>query len=131
MQKIVNFLMFNGEAEKAMNFYISLFSDSRITNITRYKINEAGKEGTVMHATFVLNGQQFMCIDSPAQHAFNFTPSLSLFIQCESDAEIESLFRKLSDGGAVLMPLSAYPFSKKYAWVNDKFGVSWQLDYNR
>ncbi len=69
-----------------------------------------------------------MCIDSYVKHAFNFTPSMSLYVNCESDAEIESLFKSLTEGGAVLMPLGEYPFSKKYAWITDRFGVSWQLN---
>ncbi len=72
-----------------------------------------------------------MCIDSPAVHAFTFTASMSLYIDCDSDAEMEKLYKELSDGGQILMPLGAYPFSKKYGWVNDKFGVSWQLNFNQ
>ena len=130
MQKIVSFLMFTGQAEEAMNIYISLFPNSEVVSIIRYKAGEAGAEGTVMHASFTLNGQLFMCIDSYASHGFGFTPSMSLYINCESDGEIDTLFNQLSDSGAVLMPLAAYPFSKKYAWVSDRFGVSWQLNYD-
>ena len=130
MQKITNFLMFTGDAEEAMNFYISLFPGSEIVHITRYKANEPGTEGSVVHATFNLNGQLFMCIDSNFKHAFTFTPSMSLYVDCESDDEIEKLFNELSIGGNILMPLGAYPFSKKYVWLNDRFGVSWQLSYN-
>ena len=122
--------MFAGNAEEAMNFYISLFPDSEIVSIKRYGASGPGAEGTVMHASFSLSGQLFMCIDS-AEHAFTFTPSMSLYIDCESDAEIEKLFKELSNGGSVLMPLVAYPFSKKYTWVSDKYGVSWQLNYNQ
>jgi len=128
MQKIVNFLMFTGEAEEAMNFYMSLFPSSKIISISRYGAEGPGAEGTVMHAAFLLNDQQFMCIDSYVKHAFDFTPSMSLYVNCESDAEIESLFKSLTEGGAVLMPLGEYPFSKKYAWISDRFGVSWQLN---
>jgi predicted 3-demethylubiquinone-9 3-methyltransferase (glyoxalase superfamily) len=128
MQKITNFMMFTGRAEEAMNFYRSLFENSRILDIIRYGPGEAGKEGTVMHATFSLNGQEFMCIDSSIQHAFTFTPSMSLFVNCDSEAEIDRLFEKLSLGGQVLMPLERYPFSEKFAWLNDQFGVSWQLN---
>jgi len=128
MQKIVNFLMFTGEAEEAMNFYMSLFPSSKIISISRYGAEGPGAEGTVMHAAFLLNDQQFMCIDSYVKHAFDFTPSMSLYVNCESDAEIESLFKSLIEGGAVLMPLGEYPFSKKYAWITDRFGVAWQLN---
>jgi predicted 3-demethylubiquinone-9 3-methyltransferase (glyoxalase superfamily) len=128
MQKITTFLMFTGQAEKAMNFYISLFENSGIQNLVRYGANQQGVEGSVMHATFTLNGQPYMCMDSNAQHEFTFTPSMSLFIICETEPEIDRLFEQLSHRGQVLMPLQGYPFSEKFGWVNDRFGVSWQLN---
>jgi predicted 3-demethylubiquinone-9 3-methyltransferase (glyoxalase superfamily) len=128
MQKITPFLMFTGRAEEAINFYTSIFEQSEIVNIARYGPNQAGAEGTVMHATFRLNGQEFMCIDSNIEHDFTFTPALSLYVNCATVAEIETLFEKLSFGGQILMPLDRYPFSAKYAWISDKFGVSWQLN---
>lgn len=127
MQQITTFLMFDGQAEEAMGLYTSLFEKSEILSITRYGPNEAGAEGTVMQATFSLNGQEFMCIDSNIKHKFTFTPAMSLFVKCETVEEIDRLFEKLSHGGQVLMPLDRYPFSQKYAWCSDKFGVSWQL----
>jgi predicted 3-demethylubiquinone-9 3-methyltransferase (glyoxalase superfamily) len=126
--KITTFLMFGGNAEEAMNFYISLFKDSSVTSIRRYGAGEGGAEGSVMHAIFSLDGQQLMCIDSNVKHDFTFTPAISLFVNCETDEEIGELFAALSQGGQVLMPLDAYPFSKKFAWVADKYGVSWQLN---
>lgn len=130
MQKIVSFLMFSGQAEEAMNIYISLFPNSEVVSVIRYKAGEPGAEGTVMHASFTLSGQLFMCIDSYASHGFSFTPSMSLYISCESNGEIDTLYQQLSDGGTVLMTLGAYPFSKKYGWINDKFGISWKLNYD-
>lgn len=127
-QKITTFLMFAGQAEEAMNFYLSLFDGSEIVNIRRYGPNEAGAEGSVLLATFSLAGQTFMCIDSNVQHQFTFTPAISLYVECGSEAELDRLFAALSDGGAVLMPLGAYPMSAKFGWVQDKFGVSWQLN---
>lgn len=127
MAKVTPFLMFEGNAEEAMNYYISLMEDSEITTITRYGANQAGEEGTVMHATFSLKGQEFMCIDSNIKHAFTFTPSFSIFITCDSEEEIDRLYENLSSGGSLLMPLDNYGFSKKFGWVADKFGVSWQL----
>ncbi len=127
MQKITTFLMFEGRAEEAMNFYTALFNDSAITHITRYGPGEAGAEGSVVHAIFTLNGQSFMCIDSNVQHAFTFTPAISLYVTCETEAEIDTLFAQLSAGGEIMMPLDSYPFSKKFGWLADKFGVSWQL----
>lgn len=119
--------MFDGNAEEAMNLYTSLFERSEIIAISRYDANGPGKEGTVMHAAFTLNGQQFMCIDSNVKHDFTFTPSMSLYVNCDTEEEINEVFNKLSQGGEVLMPLAAYPFSKKFGWLNDKYGVSWQL----
>jgi predicted 3-demethylubiquinone-9 3-methyltransferase (glyoxalase superfamily) len=127
MQSIRAFLMFNGKAEEAINFYTSVFKLSQIIEINRYGINEGGIEGSVKTATFILKGQEFMCIDSSITHNFTFTPALSLFVNCDSEDEIDSLFENLSAGGQVMMPLGAYPFSKKHAWVSDKYGVSWQL----
>jgi predicted 3-demethylubiquinone-9 3-methyltransferase (glyoxalase superfamily) len=129
MNNITTFLMFDGKAEEAMNFYISLFADSTIRSISRYGENEDGPAGTVRHAVFALNGQEFMCIDSVVKHGFTFTPAMSLFVRLDAESEIDKLYAGLSEGGMILMPLDAYPFSKKYGWVNDKYGVSWQLSF--
>jgi predicted 3-demethylubiquinone-9 3-methyltransferase (glyoxalase superfamily) len=127
MQKVTTFLMFTGQAEAAMNLYTSLFKQSAILNMTRYGANEAGAEGSVQHATFTLNGQEFMCIDSSPVHAFTFTPSMSLYVRCATEEEIDSVFATLSQDGQILMPLDRYPFSQKFGWLADRFGVSWQL----
>ena len=127
MQKVTTFLMFTGQAEAAMNLYTSLFKQSAILNITRYGANDAGAEGSVQHATFTLNGQEFMCIDSSPVHAFTFTPSMSLYVRCATEEEIDAVFATLSQDGQILMPLDRYPFSQKFGWLTDRFGVSWQL----
>jgi predicted 3-demethylubiquinone-9 3-methyltransferase (glyoxalase superfamily) len=126
--KVSTFLMFEGKAEEAMNFYVSLLHGAAITGIRRYGPGEPGAEGSVMHASFTLKGQNFMCIDSPAKHAFTFTPAVSIFVDCDSEAEVDALFGKLSEGGQILMPLDKYPFSRKFAWIADRFGVSWQIN---
>jgi len=126
--KITPFLMFEGKAEEAMNFYVNLFPNAKILTVKRYRKEGPGKEGTIEQAVFEIAGQRLMCIDSPAKHAFTFTPSISLFVQCTSDAQIEEMSKKLSDKGTALMPLGQYGFSKKFAWVQDRFGVSWQLN---
>ncbi|WP_075980750.1 VOC family protein [Bacillus massilinigeriensis] len=129
MEKVTPFLMFqDGKAEEAMNFYTSLIEDSSITSIVRYGVNESGDEGTVMQATFTLKGQEFMCIDSNVKHQFTFTPSFSIFVTCETEEELDLLYQVLNEGGQALMPLGDYGFSKKFGWVNDRFGVSWQLN---
>jgi predicted 3-demethylubiquinone-9 3-methyltransferase (glyoxalase superfamily) len=128
--KIATFLMFDGKAEEAMDFYTSIFEDSSIMKIERYGVGDDGAEGTVKVATFRLNGQILMCIDSPIKHPFTFTPAISFFVHCDSEREIDELFEQLSAGGEVLMPLDAYPFSKKFVWLNDRYGVSWQLNFD-
>lgn len=128
MEKVTPFLMFEGNAEEAMNFYTSLFEQSEITSISRYGANEAGKEGSIMQATFTIKGQEFMCIDSVITHEFTFTPSISMYITCDTEEEIDRLYGSLTEGGGVLMPLDDYSFSKKFGWIVDKFGVSWQLN---
>lgn len=126
--KVTTHLMFEGAAEEAMNFYVSLFQGSEIIDIERYGPDEPGIEGSIKIATFTLVGRDFICIDSPIKHDFSFTPSISIFIDCDNETELEEVFGRLSAGGAVLMPLDNYGFSKKFAWVNDRFGVSWQLN---
>lgn len=128
MEKVTPFLMFEGNAEEAMRFYAGLIEDSKIVSITRYGSGEVGQEGSVKQAVFSLKGREFMCIDSHIKHEFSFTPSFSLFITCDSEDELDTLFEKLSDGGAILMPLDRYGFSRKFGWLADKFGVSWQLN---
>ncbi|MGE7879244.1 VOC family protein [Peribacillus muralis] len=126
-KKVTPFLMFQGNAEEAMNDYTAMIEESEITSITRYGANQPGTEGSVMQATFTLKNQEFMCIDSNAEHQFTFTPSFSIFLTCDSEEEIDRLYSGLADGGQVLMPLGDYSFSKKFGWIADKYGVSWQL----
>lgn len=128
MQKIHTFLMFDGQAEEAMNFYVSLFEDSEVLSISRYGPEGPGEEGKVIHAMFSLNGQSYMCIDSNIKHDFTFTPAISLYVTCATEHEIHSLYAKLVEGGGELMPLGNYGFSRKFGWVADRFGVSWQLN---
>jgi predicted 3-demethylubiquinone-9 3-methyltransferase (glyoxalase superfamily) len=130
-KEISTFLMLEGTAEEAMRAYTSLFADSAITSIKRYGPGEPGAEGSVMHASFTLRGRSFMAIDSPARHAFGMTPAVSLFVDCESEEEIDRLFAALSRDGKIMMPLDRYPFAEKFAWVADRFGLSWQLSLGR
>lgn len=122
------FLMFEGHAEAAMNFYVSLFPDAEIVSIARFGPEGPGAEGSVYQASFAVAGQIIMCFDSPVKHGFTFTPSVSLFVECESETEIDRLAGALSEGGEFLMPLGDYGFSRRFAWVSDRFGVSWQLN---
>lgn len=128
-QQIITFLTFQkNDAEQAMNLYVSLFDDSKIIEVQRWEKGGTGKEGTIMQATFELNGQKFMCSDSPPIHHWDFTPAVSNFVECKNEAELNKLFEKLSENGEVAMPLDDYGFSQKFGWVIDQFGVSWQLN---
>lgn len=122
------FLMFEGKAEEAITFYAGLIPDSDIVEITRYGAGEPGPEGSIKLALVRLAGQPVLCTDSFVSHGFSFTPSFSLFVDCGSEAELERIFAALSEGGGVLMPLGDYGFSRRFGWVNDRFGVSWQLN---
>ena len=128
-QQIATFLTFQKEdAEQAMNFYVSLFDNSKIVNVQRWEKGGPGKEGTIMHATFYLNGKLFMCSDSPPIHDWDFTPAIANYVDCVDENELEQLFAKLSENGNVMMPLNNYGFSQKFGFVEDQFGVSWQLN---
>lgn len=128
-EQIATFFTFQKEdAEQAMNFYIGLFDNSKIIDLKRWGQEGPGKEGTIMHATFSLNGKLYMCSDSPPIHSWGFTPAVSNYIECSNNNEIERLFTQLSENGKVMMPLNNYGFSQKFGFVEDKFGVSWQLN---
>lgn len=133
MQKITPFLWFDNNAEDAVNFYTSLFGDSKILTITRY--DEAGakvsgqKAGSAMTVAFKLEGQNFTALNGGPY--FKLNQSISFFVYCESDAKIEKTYKKLSEGATVIFPLDKYDWSPRYAWVIDKFGLSWQLDVDK
>jgi len=93
-QKVHPFLMFSGQAEEAMNYYISIFDDAEIVRISRYGANESGEEGSVVQAVFSIKGQEIMCIDSNVNHNFTFTPAMSLFVTCDTEEEIHSAFNR-------------------------------------
>lgn len=104
--QISTFLTFqDNNAEKAMNFYVALFDNSKIIKVDRWGKGGPVEEGKIMHATFELNGSLFMCSDSPPVHEWNFSPAVSNFINCESEEVQEKLFTKLSENGTVTMPL--------------------------
>jgi predicted 3-demethylubiquinone-9 3-methyltransferase (glyoxalase superfamily) len=126
MQKIAPYLWFDDNAEEAVNFYTSAFDNSKINSITRLPEGTPGPEDNVMTAEFQLAGQEFLALNGGPQ--FAFTPAVSFFVSCDTEAEIDALWQKLSAGGTVLMELEKYPFSAKFGWIQDKFGVSWQLN---
>jgi predicted 3-demethylubiquinone-9 3-methyltransferase (glyoxalase superfamily) len=116
-----------GQAEEAITFYVSLIKNSRIISIDRYGVNDLKPEGTVKVAYFVLAGSEYVAIDSTKAHDFTFTPAFSISVTCENDEEVEELYQSLKVGGEVLMPLDSYLFSRRFGWVNDRYGVSWQI----
>lgn len=129
-KQITTFLTFQeNNAEEAMNFYTGLFDNSRIIDVQRYEKGGPAKEGSVMMATFELNGKQFVCSDSYVKHAWTFSPAISMYVECRTEEELNKLFDKLSEDGTVYMPLNNYGFSTKFGWVGDRFGVTWQLNF--
>lgn len=126
---IVPCLWFDDQAEEAAGFYTSLFPDSEISSTTRYGKEgfeiHGRPEGTVMTAEFRLAGQRFLALNGVPR--FKFTPASSFFVICGSAAEVDALWAALSDGGAVLMALGEYGWSRRYGWLNDRFGLSWQV----
>jgi len=115
MQKITPFLWFNDNAEEAMNFYVSIFKNSKVGTVSRYGDAGPGPKGTVMSATFQLEGQEFMALNGGP--LFSFTPAISLFVNCETQEEVDELWEKLSAGGK----------KDRCGWLQDKFGLSWQI----
>ena len=115
MQKITPFLWFNGNAEEAMNHYVSTFRNSKVVRIARYGDAGPGPKGSVMTATFELEGQQFHALNGGPD--FKFTPAISLFVDCETQEEVDDLWGKLS----------ADPAAEQCGWLKDRFGLSWQI----
>jgi predicted 3-demethylubiquinone-9 3-methyltransferase (glyoxalase superfamily) len=97
-----------------------------VLHVERFGADE--EESGVRRATFVLAGREHIAMDSGREHRFTFTPAMSLFVDCDSERQLDEAFAELSDGGTILMPLQAYPFSAKFAWLADRYGVSWQLN---
>ncbi|HEX5551986.1 MAG TPA: VOC family protein [Chitinophagaceae bacterium] len=125
-QKITYCLWFNKEASEVVDFYVSVFKQAKKTDVVHNPIDTpSGKTGTVLTASFNLEGQEFMVLNGGPE--FTVNPSVSFMVHCETVDEVDALWEKLSGGGKVRMPLDSYPFSKRYGWIEDKYGVSWQL----
>ena len=122
------FLMFQGNAEEAMSAYVALFPDSEIEELQRNGPEDQGPEGMLKLARIRVAGQSVRIFESPVKHAFDFTPSFSFFVDCDSEEELDRLVAALAEGGQFLMPTGSYGFSRKFAWFNDRFGVSWQIN---
>jgi predicted 3-demethylubiquinone-9 3-methyltransferase (glyoxalase superfamily) len=127
-RRIATHLMFQGQAEAAMQFYAATFKEFRIERVERYTGGEPSAEGMVKVAEVSFQGHALLVIDSPVKHQFTFTPAISLIVDCESADELDAAFARLSEGGQVFMPLDNYGFSQRFGWCSDRFGVSWQLN---
>jgi len=129
MQKITPNFWFNRNAEEAVNLYTAVFPDSRVTQITRYGKEgyefHGMPEGTVLTIAFELCGEAFVALNGGPQ--FSLNPSVSFMVMCHTEDEVRTLWNKLGEGGTILMGLDKYDWSACYGWVNDRFGVSWQL----
>ena len=115
MQKITPFLWFDNQAEEAMNFYTSIFKNSKIGKVSRYPEGGPGAAGQVMTATFELNGQEFIVLNGGPQ--FHFTEAISFLVNCETQEEVDDFWEKLSEGGQ----------KSQCGWLKDKYGLSWQI----
>jgi predicted 3-demethylubiquinone-9 3-methyltransferase (glyoxalase superfamily) len=125
---VTPFMMFQGNCAEALAFYVAVFPDAQVLELAQYQAGKGATAAMVKSATFSVGGLTLRCHDSLVKHDFSFTPAFSLFRECESEREINRLSAALSQDGAVLMPLGGYGFSRLFTWVNDRFGVSWQLN---
>ena len=126
--KITPALLFSGQAEEAIAFYMQLFPGSRVEFMQLYAPEfPGGPEGKVAFAQISLVGHSLVAMDSGVEQPFEFTPAISFFVELTSEEEIDRTFGMLAEGGEILMPLEKYPFAERYAWVQDRYGVSWQL----
>lgn len=124
---ITPFLMFEGAAEEAINYYASTFPSSEVLHLQRWAAGSEGKEGQIQLARIRLQNQEILFTDDPYNHAFTFTPSTSLFVALETAEEIQQIYTRLLAGGKALMELGDHGIGQQFAWVEDRFGVSWQL----
>ena len=124
--KATPFLMFQGEAKDALALYRDVFPDYEELLLQEHP--EGARAGQIAMARIRVGGLEIMLNDSPPVHAFTFTPSTSTFIDCDDEAQLRALAEKLAEGGGVMMPVDNYGFSALFAWVADRFGVSWQIN---
>ena len=125
---VATHLMFYGSASKAIKLYKSVFKEFKIQDLQKYGDSDGAMAGKVKLARIEFAGHDLIIIDSPAVHNFTFTPAMSIFIDFEDVADLERAFKVLSENGKVFMPLDNYGFSIRFGWVQDRYGVSWQLN---
>ncbi|WP_040929015.1 VOC family protein [Nosocomiicoccus massiliensis] len=126
MKSMTPFLMFEGRAEEAIQFYQSVFKDVEVVFINYFESGEMA--GKVMQSLITINGNPVILNDANVSESSKFTPSMSFFIECDSMDELITIYEKIKSKGSILMPLEDYGFSRQFAWVTDPFGVSWQLN---
>ena len=128
MTAVSTHLMFQGDAKAAIELYTSVFPEFSVESMELYVDGEAGAAGLVKEARATFCGQGLVIIDSPIPHEFGFTPAMSIFVEFQDAAALDAAFSRLSEDGAVMMPLDDYGFSRRFGWLADRFGVSWQLN---
>ena len=128
MTSVSTHIMFQGNGAEALDLYASIFPGFKTLAREDYGADDMGPAGTIKLATIEFNGAILQVIDSPIPHAFDFSPSMSLFVDCDSEDELTRVFTTLSDGGEVMMPLDNYGFSQRFGWCKDRFGLSWQIN---
>jgi predicted 3-demethylubiquinone-9 3-methyltransferase (glyoxalase superfamily) len=128
VRRVATHLMFTGNASTALELYAAVFPEFRIEQIERYGPGEMGADGSIKRADATFGAHDLVVIDSPVKHAFDFTPSMSLFVDFETEADLDAAFEKLARDGKVYMPIGNYGFSRRFGWCTDRFGVSWQLN---
>jgi predicted 3-demethylubiquinone-9 3-methyltransferase (glyoxalase superfamily) len=138
-QKLSIFLSFQGNAEEAMSFYTSVFEDAEVVGVIRARAEDTGwRDGTLQYGVFKIAGQQVICINAPPPdsrmydiapwHDFAFNPAISIYVERGSKEDFDSLYEALIEGGEVYMPADNYGWSPKFAWVNDRYGISWRIN---
>jgi predicted 3-demethylubiquinone-9 3-methyltransferase (glyoxalase superfamily) len=129
MSKVSTFVMFQGNAhaQQAIDLYSELFAGFKVQQVQHYEDSQDGPL-RIRQAFIDFERQRLIFTDSPISHDFSFTPAISLFVNLANEAELERVFTRLAEGGKVLMPIDDYGFSARFGWLNDRFGLSWQLN---
>lgn len=127
MSQVATFIMFQGNAQQAIDLYSGLFGSFKVQQLLHYDETPDGQR-RIKQASIDFDRQRLVLSDSPVSHDFSFTPAVSLHVNLATEAELERVFARLAEGGEVLMPLDDYGFSARFGWLNDRFGLSWQLN---
>jgi predicted 3-demethylubiquinone-9 3-methyltransferase (glyoxalase superfamily) len=138
-QKLSIFLMFHGNAEEAMSFYTSVFENAEVVHVIRARGEDTGwTEGTLQYGIFKIAGQQVVCMNTPPPgsrahntapwHEFKFNPAITIYVERDSKEDFDKLYEALIEGGEIYLPAQSYGFSPKFAWVNDRYGISWRIN---